>query len=61
MDQADVDLADTQLEAGKIDFEFTNRADDISELYVLRASGDVVGEVEVRGRKQAVKVFVPEQ
>lgn len=40
------DLADTELEAGKIDFKFTNEAGDISELYVLRADGDVVGEVE---------------
>jgi uncharacterized cupredoxin-like copper-binding protein len=39
-------IASTELAAGKIDFEFTNEADDVSELYVLRASGDVVGEVE---------------
>jgi iron uptake system component EfeO len=32
--------------AGKIEFDFTNTADDVSELYVLRANGDVVGEVE---------------
>lgn len=39
-------ITPAELEAGKIDFEFTNEADDISELYVLRADGDVVGEVE---------------
>ncbi|MEZ5372093.1 MAG: cupredoxin domain-containing protein [Microthrixaceae bacterium] len=32
--------------AGKIDFEFTNNGDDVSELYVVRANGDVAGEVE---------------
>ncbi len=39
-------IATDELEAGRIDFEFTNNADDISELYVLRADGDVVSEVE---------------
>lgn len=39
-------LAEDQLEAGKIDFEFTNEADDVSELYVLRPDADVVSEVE---------------
>jgi iron uptake system component EfeO len=34
------------LDAGNIGFEFTNRADDVNELYVLRANGDVVAEVE---------------
>lgn len=34
------------LDAGDIGFEFTNRANDVSELYVLRADGDVVAEVE---------------
>ena len=33
-------------QAGKIDFEFTNEADDVSELYVLRPDADVVSEVE---------------
>jgi len=32
--------------AGKIAFEFTNTADDVNELYVLKGDGDVVGEVE---------------
>jgi plastocyanin len=39
-------LAGDQLEAGRIDFEFSNEADDVSELYVLRPDGDVVSEVE---------------
>jgi plastocyanin len=34
------------LEAGNIGFEFTNEADDVNELYVVKANGDVVGEVE---------------
>ena len=38
--------SESVLDAGKIDFEFTNEADDISELYVLRENGDVVSEVE---------------
>lgn len=36
----------TELAAGKVTFEFTNKADKISELYVLRADNSVVGEVE---------------
>ncbi len=40
------EIADDILPAGKIDFEFTNTAGDVSELYVLRENGDVVGEVE---------------
>ncbi len=39
-------IDDGDLTAGKIDFDFTNEADDVSELYVLRANGDVVSEVE---------------
>lgn len=39
-------ITNDELAAGKIDFEFTNEADEISELYVLRANGDVVSEVE---------------
>ena len=39
-------IAGDELEAGQIDFEFTNESDDVSELYVLRADGDVVSEVE---------------
>jgi len=35
-----------ELAAGKIDFDFTNESDDVSELYVLRENGDVVAEVE---------------
>ena len=34
------------LSAGNIGFEFTNRANDVNELYVLQANGDVVAEVE---------------
>lgn len=40
------ELADTELDAGQIAFEFSNEADDVNELYVLRENGDVVGEVE---------------
>lgn len=40
------DIAAEHLQAGKIAFEFTNEADDVNELYVLRADGDVVSEVE---------------
>lgn len=39
-------IAVDELAAGKIDFNFTNEAGDISELYVLRPNGDVVAEVE---------------
>jgi len=39
-------IADDTLTAGQIDFEFTNKADKVNELYVVRANGDVVGEVE---------------
>jgi iron uptake system EfeUOB component EfeO/EfeM len=35
-----------ELAAGTIGFEFTNEADDVNELYVVQADGDVVGEVE---------------
>lgn len=34
------------LDAGNIGFAFTNEANDVNELYVLRANGDVVSEVE---------------
>jgi len=46
------------LDAGNIGFEFTNRAGDVSELYVLRANGDVVGEVEnvTTGTKRTLTV-----
>jgi iron uptake system component EfeO len=40
------ELSQGRLDAGRISFEFTNEADDISELYVLRPDGDVVSEVE---------------
>ena len=36
----------TSLPAGKVTFEFTNKASDVSELYVLRADDSVAGEVE---------------
>lgn len=39
-------ITTTEVQAGRVDFEFTNEASDLSELYVLRANGDVVGEVE---------------
>lgn len=34
------------LEAGDVDFEFTNEGDDVSELYVRNGDGDMIGEVE---------------
>ena len=34
--------SENQLEAGSTAFEFTNEADDVNELYVLRENGDVV-------------------
>lgn len=36
----------TSLNAGKVTFEFTNNADKVNELYVLRADNSVFGEVE---------------
>ncbi len=36
----------TSLTAGKVTFEFTNNADKVNELYVLRADNSVVAEVE---------------
>jgi hypothetical protein len=39
-------LSADELQAGSIGFEFTNEADDVNELYVVNADGDVVGEVE---------------
>ncbi|MFZ4519651.1 MAG: cupredoxin domain-containing protein [Microthrixaceae bacterium] len=38
--------ARTQLPAGSIAFDFTNKADKVNELYVVREGGEVVGEVE---------------
>ena len=40
------EIDDPTLDAGKISFEFTNNADDVNELYVLNAGGDVLSEVE---------------
>jgi plastocyanin len=40
------EIADPELPAGRIEFEFTNEAGDVNELYVLRENGDVVNEVE---------------
>jgi len=34
------------LDAGKIGFDFTNESNDVNELYVLKANGDTLGEVE---------------
>jgi uncharacterized cupredoxin-like copper-binding protein len=39
-------LESGNVEAGKVEFSFRNDAGDVSELYVLRADGDVVAEVE---------------
>lgn len=40
------EIAEAELPAGNIGFEFTNKADKVSELYVLTESGDTVSEVE---------------
>lgn len=40
------DIAQAELPAGPIDFEFTNKAGDVNELYVLRENGEIVSEVE---------------
>ncbi len=40
------ELAETTLPAGNISFEFTNRADDVNELYVLRENDEIAAEVE---------------
>ena len=34
------------INAGKVGFEFTNKSNDVNELYVLQANGDTMGEVE---------------
>ena len=34
------------VDAGKVGFEFTNQAKKVNELYVLKANGDTLGEVE---------------
>jgi len=46
------------LDAGNIGFEFTNKAGDVNELYVLKSNGDVVGEVEnvTTGTKRSLVV-----
>jgi plastocyanin len=42
----DCTIEETTLPAGKLDLVFTNEADDVNELYVLDAAGDVLNEVE---------------
>ena len=51
-------LEKTHLPAGKLTFRFTNRADDVNELYVLKADGEVVAEVEnvTTGTNRALNV-----
>ncbi|HUV18780.1 MAG TPA: cupredoxin domain-containing protein [Ilumatobacteraceae bacterium] len=39
-------IAQDVVEAGKIGFEFTNESGKVNELYVLKANGDTLGEVE---------------
>lgn len=39
-------LSADELDAGSIGFDFTNNADDVNELYVVQADGDIVAEVE---------------
>jgi|GEM_PF-2010747 len=40
--EIDSDIVD----AGKVGFEFVNESNDVNELYVLKANGDTLGEVE---------------
>jgi len=46
------------VDAGKVGFEFTNRSSKVNELYVLRANGDTLGEVEnvTTGTKRTLTV-----
>ena len=39
-------IAQDVVEAGKVGFEFTNESSKVNELYVLKANGDTLGEVE---------------
>jgi plastocyanin len=39
-------IAQDIVEAGKVGFEFLNESSDVNELYVLKADGDTLGEVE---------------
>jgi plastocyanin len=39
-------IARDVVEAGKVGFEFTNESSKVNELYVLKANGDTLGEVE---------------
>ena len=54
-------IGQTTLPAGKLDLVFTNEADDVNELYVLTASGDVVSEVEnvTTGTSRTLSVDLP--
>jgi plastocyanin len=46
------------VDAGKVGFEFTNQSSKVNELYVLRANGDTLGEVEnvTTGTKRTLTV-----
>jgi plastocyanin len=39
-------IAQDVVEAGRVGFEFTNESSKVNELYVLKANGDTLGEVE---------------
>lgn len=54
-------LEKNDLPAGKLTFRFTNRADDVNELYVLKADGDVIAEVEnvTTGTNRDLNVDLP--
>ena len=39
-------IAQDIVDAGKVGFEFLNESSDVNELYVLKANGDTLGEVE---------------
>jgi plastocyanin len=54
-------LEKNDLPAGKLTFRFTNRAEDVNELYVLKPDGDVVAEVEnvTTGTNRELNVDLP--
>ncbi|HUS42607.1 MAG TPA: cupredoxin domain-containing protein [Ilumatobacteraceae bacterium] len=40
------DIAQDVVDAGKVGFDFVNESNEVNELYVLKANGDTLGEVE---------------
>jgi plastocyanin len=51
-------IANDIIAAGKVGFEFTNESSKVNELYVLKANGDTLGEVEnvTTGTKRTLTV-----